>query len=291
MKTRFDERFLRDLAWLAGASRCSSGGLLAVRPTALPAGGAEWPTWRDYSPGDDYRCVDWNVCARHDEMVSRECSGGADRGVCVLVDCSRSMSVGEPSKFDLARRIAAALAAAALGRWDQLAMAMFADGVIDRLPPLRGSSRVDKVVRFLESQDADRAPSDLARTAETLVGRGHRRGPVVVLGDFLNGDSDLRGLRTLQYHGYSPRVVHVGDRCEEEPERLGDVELCDAESEARWTTTLCEEDLARYRALFAAVCRGLRTFCIRSRIPYLRVRNDAPWQRIVFEATGLRVPG
>ena len=108
---------MHDVAWLAATSRCAIGGLLADRGDAESLGAEGWPRHRDYSPGDDFRWIDWSVCARHDELISRYRPAGEDRGVTILVDCSRSMSVGEPKKFDAARRGAAALGAMALGRF------------------------------------------------------------------------------------------------------------------------------------------------------------------------------
>jgi uncharacterized protein (DUF58 family) len=275
MNTSFDVRFLRHLECLARTSGAETG----------------WTRHRDYSPGDDYRYVDWSVCARHDELVSRECPGGADRPVYVLLDSSRSMSVGDPSKFEVAVRIAAAVGAAALGRLDRVAMATFAGGIVDELPPIRGRSRLLKLARFLASQTPDGAASDFARAAEALVRRRHGPGPVVVVGDFFDPESHRRGLGTLQSRGYHPRMVHVVDAGEESPELVGDVELCDAESGASWVATLDENDIARYLAAFAGFCRSARAFCLRKKIPYIRVRGDTPWSRVVFEATGLRISG
>ena len=170
-------------------------------------------------------------------------------------------------------------------------MATFADGIVDELPPIRGRSRLLGLARFLASQVPDGAASDFARAAEALVRRRHGPGPVVVVGDFLDPESLRRGLGILQCRGYQPRMVHVVDPREESPELVGDVELCDAESGASWVTTLDENDIARYRAAFAEFCRSSRAFCLRGKIPYLRVRGDTSWSRIVFEATGLRISG
>jgi uncharacterized protein (DUF58 family) len=250
-----------------------------------------WARHRDYSPGDDYRYVDWSVCARHDELVSRDFPGGADCPVYVLLDSSRSMSVGDPSKFEVAVRIAAVLGAAALGRLERIAIATFAHGIMDGMPLIRGRSGLVRLARFLASQVPDGAPSDLARAAEAFVRRRHGPGPVAVVGDFLDAESHRRGLGILQHHGYQPRMVHVVDPGEASPDLLGDVELCDAESGAGWVTTLDEDDLDRYRALFAEHCRAARAFCLRAGIPYLRVRSDMSWSRLVFDVTGLRVSG
>jgi len=258
MNIRFDARFLRQLECLARA--------------ALPGCEKGWTDYRDYSPGDDYRYVDWSVCARHDELVTREFRGG-DRPMYFLVDSSRSMSVGNPSKFDVAVRIADALGAAVLGRLERVGIATFAEGIVDEMPPLCGRSRRLTLARFLASQVPDGASSDLAHAAEAFVRRRHGPGPVVVIGDFLDSESYRRGLAALQHRGYPPRVIHVIDPREESPDFIGDVDFCDAESGASWATTLDENDVARYRAVFAEFCRRARASCLHGGIPYLRVRG------------------
>jgi hypothetical protein len=111
----------------------------------------------------------------------------------------------------------------------------------------------------------------------------------VVIGDFFSPESYRHGLGILRHHGHAACMVHVCNREDAEPKELGDVELCDAETGDRWTTVLSRRDLARYRDLFAQFCDSVRTFCNQREIRYLRVQEDTPWQRIMFETTGLRL--
>ena len=97
---------LRDIRWLVHASRWTAGGLVARARAGGSIGERAGPVERGYVPGDDYRAIDWNVCARHDELVWRRPAAAADRRVYVLLDCSRSMATGRPPKFDAARRAA-----------------------------------------------------------------------------------------------------------------------------------------------------------------------------------------
>ena len=88
----FDSQWLNRLRYLSLASRRAGGGILAgpraKRPTfgRCPAGGTELGGHRDYAPGDDYRQIDWNLCARHDELLTKQFPGEADRPVYLLLD-------------------------------------------------------------------------------------------------------------------------------------------------------------------------------------------------------------
>jgi uncharacterized protein (DUF58 family) len=284
--TLLDVDLPKQLDWLSQAARWTVGGLLTHASPANSGKGVERPTYRDYSPGDDYRGIDWNVCARHDELVWRRPPVDSNRRVYLLVDCSQSMSTGRPAKFDVARRIAAVLGTAALGHLDQLAVLAFAERITAELPLTRGSASRLKFMRFLDCLTPKASPTDLASVAECLL-RRQRPGLAVVIGDFFSPESYRRGLGILRHHGHAACMVHVCDREDAEPNVLGDVELCDVETGDRWTAVLSRRDLARYRELFQQFCDSVRTFCNQRGIHYLRVREDTSWQRIVLETTGL----
>ena len=84
----FDSQSLNRLRHVWLATRQAGGGILAGPRARLPAGGTEITGHRDYSPGDDYRQVDWSLCARHDELRVKQYEGEADRPVYLLLDCS-----------------------------------------------------------------------------------------------------------------------------------------------------------------------------------------------------------
>ena len=119
----FDSDFLKKLEYLSLVSRrVFRGQLLAQRRTMMMGGGIEFADYRDYTPGDDFRYLDWNVFARHGELLLKRFQEEEDLHVYIFVDCSRSMAFGEPSKFDLARQIAAALAYIALADLDRVSL-------------------------------------------------------------------------------------------------------------------------------------------------------------------------
>ena len=108
----FDSEFLKKLEYLSLVSRrVFRGQILAQRRTMQLGGGIEFADHRDYTPGDDFRYLDWNVYARHGELLLKRFQEEEDLlHVYFLIDCSRSMGFGSPCKFDLARQLAAALA-------------------------------------------------------------------------------------------------------------------------------------------------------------------------------------
>src|SRR5438105_14741607 len=138
----FDSDFLKKLEYLSLVSRrVFRGSLLAQRRTMQLGGGIEFADHREYAYGDDFRYLDWNLYARHDELMLKRFQEEEDLHVYLLLDCSRSMAFGEPPKIDLARQVVAALAYIALADLDRVAVTAFAADVIADLPLTRGQGR------------------------------------------------------------------------------------------------------------------------------------------------------
>jgi uncharacterized protein (DUF58 family) len=61
----FGSDFLKKIEYLSLVSRrIFRGSLMAQRRTKQLGGGIEFADHRDYSPGDDFRWIDWNLYAR-----------------------------------------------------------------------------------------------------------------------------------------------------------------------------------------------------------------------------------
>src|SRR5438105_5807049 len=80
----------------------------------------EFADYRHYVEGDDPARVDWNIFSRTDTLFVRLYEEEEVLNVHLLVDASRSMDWGEPSKLRYARRLAAALGYIALNAANRL---------------------------------------------------------------------------------------------------------------------------------------------------------------------------
>ncbi len=206
----FDSDFLKKLEYLSLVSRrVFRGQLLAQRRTMQLGGGIEFADHREYYPGDDFRYLDWNVFARHDELLLKRFQEEEDLHVYLLLDCSRSMAFGDPVKFDYARQVAAALGYIALADLDRVAVVAYAGDIVADLPLTRGKGRILSLLKFLEGLQTQGTVTDLARVVKNFVHRGQRRGLAVVLSDLFDPKGFQGGLDLLRHHRYEPHVVHI----------------------------------------------------------------------------------
>lgn len=220
--------------------------------------GQEFADYRPYSPGDDFRMIDWNVRARLGSLILRLFEEDEDVYVYLLVDASASMSEGK--KFDHARRIAAALAYLGLSNIDRVSVSVFRDRLSILTPPGSGKGKMNSIMALLEKETPS-GSSDLLETVKELSNRTSRRGLVVLISDFMDcGDVD-EAAKFLRYGGYDAFAAHVFSSFEENPAVTGEFVLIDNESGEKLSASIDDELLADYGKVFREfVDRLIRTF-------------------------------
>jgi len=298
MVVETSDSLLRQLHYLALVVRRAGGSpFLEARRLKLPGGGTEVTALRDYAPGDDPKGIDWIGCARRDELQTRLYEGELDPRTYVLVDCSRSMSYAEPggpTKFDVARRIAALLTYLALDRNDRVVAAAFDEGLAASSPVLCHKSRMTSLFRMLDSinpsepGEADQG-TNLRQMAEQFTAKPRRPGPVVILSDFLDPAGYETCFDILLRQGHQPRVVQIFTPSEADPSLLGDMEFTDLESGgATRKTTVTRRAMSRYRKVFGSFLGEIREACTRRAMRCLQISTDVDEDdilRIVLQGT------
>lgn len=112
----FTPSFFRSLQQLKIRTRRAFLGSRQGSHRSLRRGhGLEFTDFRVYTPGDDFRHIDWGVYGRTDRLYVRQFTEEQDLNVVVLLDGSLSMAYPEgEGKFELARDLALALGCVAL---------------------------------------------------------------------------------------------------------------------------------------------------------------------------------
>src|SRR5258708_17766459 len=85
----------------------------------------EFADHRNYTIGDDFRYLDWNLFGRLEKLFLKLYEEERELPVTIFLDASQSMAFGEPRKFDFARQIAAAVGYVALCGFDRVSVIPF----------------------------------------------------------------------------------------------------------------------------------------------------------------------
>lgn len=268
--------FLRTLERLALVSKRAYAGAQAGQKRSTKRGvSVEFADYRDYVPGDDLRYVDWNIYGRLDRLLVKLFVEEEDLRVYLVCDRSASMGFGEPSKFDHARRLTAALAYIGLSGLDRVEVTAFG-GELDRgLPPLRGKGNAARIFDYLESLDVD-GKTDFTRSLARFAHAHPKPGLCVVISDFLAPGGYQTGLRALLARRYDVVALQVLTAEELRPSLVGDVRLIDSETGEARELTVSDSLLRRYRERAERHGAELRAFCTQRGVSYLRCTTDEP---------------
>ena len=194
------------------------GFLIGLHKSPYHGFSAEFATYREYSPGDDLRHLDWKVYGRTDRFYLKQFEENTNLACHLVLDCSGSMSVGETpgregrsrvSKFTYARQVTAALAYLMLKQQDAVGLVAFADGPVKQVPARTRSIQLGRVLSELGNLAPERG-TEVARGLTGIPEKIRRRGLVVFVSDCLaDADEIIETLKLFRTRGHEVLVFQV----------------------------------------------------------------------------------
>lgn len=256
----------------------------------------EFADYRDYTPGDDPRRVDWNIYARLERPYIKLYEDEQDLTVHVLLDTSPSMQWREETavtsaKWESAALLAVAMCYIALSSGDRLILETSSRA---RFGPRRGVAATSGVIEFigretLPPEIADgtvpagpRAPVGNLNTWWKRYALDARPGLCVVISDFLDAEGYTDGLNALGSSRLDVNVLHTLSPDEIEPEFAGDLRLKDIETTAMQDVSLDDAALTQYRQRLNQWTGEIAEFCRRRGGKYHLTDTSEPVEKIVL---------
>lgn len=251
----------------------------------------EFTEYRQYSPGDDLRYLDWKLYARSDRYYLKRFEDETNLRSWLLVDLSRSMGFGSLAydKATYAKTAAATIAYFLALQRDAVGLITFDAGIKDYLPARFRPGHLHRLMMSLEHAPAGTA-TDLAAPLEQVAKTARKRGLVVLLSDLL---APLETIETklgyLRSRGHEVVVMRVLDPAEVEFPFQEAALFQDVESgrELYVDPQLARE---RYRQRFSEHAAGLARACNKLGIDLMDLVTDRPLELALFDflATRLR---
>lgn len=244
----------------------------------------EFTEYREYSPGDDLRFLDWKLFARSDRYYLKRFEDETNLRCSILLDLSRSMAYGSAAhtKMDYARTIAATLAYFLLGQRDAVGLWTFHEQVVDALPARYRPRQLHEILQLLETTTAGES-TDLARPLEQLASSLRHRGMIVLISDLLAPLDMLRDqLAALRAQGHEVIVFRILDPREldlqfDEPALFRDLET------QKQLYVDPEALRSSYTQKFEQHQQQLTLICQELAIDLHRLTTDAPPQDVLFD--------
>jgi uncharacterized protein (DUF58 family) len=281
----FDEATLRKLNTLSlVASQVRAGAIKGERRSTKRGASVEFADYRNYTPGDDLRRLDWNVYGRLDRPFIKLLEEEEDLAVHVLVDASRSMDWGDgpTHKLGYALRLGAALGAVALGAGDRLTAAVLnAEGPLHLFGPSRGSQQLLRLAAFLENTTPS-GITDLNASLRDYALASRRPGLLFLISDLFAPTGFQEGLARLQARGYEVTVLHTLSPDELGPPLAGDLRLVDIETGHAQEVSLDSGLRDLYRRRIQSWQTEIQAYCLKRGIRYMRLSTTTPWDKVLL---------
>lgn len=198
--------------------RLAEGGISGQHKSPFHGFNVEFAAYRDYTPGDDLRRLDWRVFARSDRHYIKQYEEESNVRVTFVMDASASMnykgSRAALSKFDYGATLVVALAMLLARQQDPVGLVLFDEEAGTILPPNATQSQVTVMSGLLQACTPARK-TELGGLLRTLTDRVRRRGLLVIVSDlFTDLDAVYDGLNRLRFLGHEVLVLQVLDRDE-----------------------------------------------------------------------------
>lgn len=253
------------------------GTVIGERRSPRRGRSVEFADYRDYTPGDDPRRVDWNIYARLEKPYIKLYEDEEDLTVHILLDASPSMQWRDETapvstKWERAAQLAVALSYIALSSGDRLVLETSARA---RLGPKRGVVATSSVIEFIEHETLPAEVSTGQVPPNTKAPPTHlnawwkryaldaRPGLCIIISDFFDAEGYAEGLNALGAGRMDVYVLHTLSPEELDPEFAGDLRLRDIETSATQDVSLDDAALIQYRQRLHRWTTEISEFCRR----------------------------
>ena len=244
----------------------------------------EFTEYRQYTPGDDPRHVDWRVYARSDRHYIKKFEDETNLRCHLLLDRSRSMEFGTlgHTKAQYAATLAATFAHFLHQQGDAIGLMTFDDQVRELLPARHRPGHLRHVYHSIEapaSGTSTRLTAPIERAADLL----HKRGMVILLSDFLVDPAELeKPLLRLAAIGHEICAFQILDPSERDFAFKNSSLFEDVESGA---TLHIDPGSARtgYLERFQAHQSALTSLCARVGVSWHPLTTDRPLGLALFD--------
>ena len=250
----------------------------------------EFSEYREYSPGDDPRYLDWRLFARSDRYYVKRFEDETNLRCYLVVDTSRSMGYrsGPYSKSDYARTAAATIAYFLAMQRDAVGVLLFEDRITEYLPARYRPGHLRRLMAALEREPAGRA-TDLVQPLEEIAATVRKRGLIILISDLLAPTDSLQTrLGYLRSRGHDVVVLRVLDPAEVDfpfttPAMFHDVE---SGREIYVDPGAARQD---YLRRFAAHASAIERSCVDLGIEYEPITTDRPLELVLFDLLKARM--
>lgn len=218
-KTIYDPDILAKIASLSIRSRHLVEGYLSGQHKSRHKGSSvEFAEYKDYTPGDDTRHIDWKLVGKTDKCYVKQFEQSTNLKCTILLDASGSMAYTSPyrtsqamTKMEYAQTLVAALSYIVLHQFDGVGLLTFNDRVVNHIPARYKPSHFQHIVHGLETLEP-RGVTRIGNVINNIIESLPGHSMIIFISDLLTREDDLyKNLKLMRSHGLEIILFHLLD--------------------------------------------------------------------------------
>ncbi|MFB3891848.1 MAG: DUF58 domain-containing protein [Phycisphaerae bacterium] len=194
------------------------GFILGLHRSPYRGFSVEFAEYRQYSPGDEIKHIDWKVFGKTDRYYVKQFEEETNLACYILLDASGSMAYKSRenglSKLQYGSYMAACLSYFIMRQRDATGLMVFDDKVRSVLPPRMRQSHLKHILANLDGLEPGNE-TNIAKPLHDLADGLKRRGLIILISDLLDDPAAVQSaLQHFRFQGHDLIVFHVMDQAE-----------------------------------------------------------------------------
>ena len=275
-----DPSTLEALGSMQIRARALADGIIAgLHRSPHKGGSVEFAEYKEYSPGQDIRHIDWKVFAKSDRLVVKQFEDETNLRIYLLMDGSGSMDyISEDApitKLRYSAFLASTLAYLFLRQGDAVGALSFDEDVKQYLPASTRSSHLEDLF-FMFDQLQSSKKTNMNSALRTIAERAKPRSLLILFSDMLDANDEiLNFISVLRSRKFEVALFHIMDQAELDLPFEGLTQFEGLEGE---DGLLVDPDDLRvqYQELMQQHIRTISAACERGDVEYVRCTTNEP---------------
>ncbi|RMF67008.1 MAG: DUF58 domain-containing protein [Calditrichaeota bacterium] len=249
----------------------------------------EFAEYREYTPGDDIRFIDWKVYARSDRFYLKEFEEETNLNCHILLDVSGSMNYRSQglSKLEYGAYLAASLGYLIFQQRDGVGLTTFDQQIRQSVPSRNRPGHLLSILRHLEHIEAG-GETEISIPLHQMAENINKKGMIILISDLLDDPEPvLRGLQHFRFKGHDVILFHVLDDTELNFPFKNATKFMDMEGPTQFMTIpslVRESYMKRLQAHLDAFKKG----CGRLQVDYEVLNTSQPLDFALFKYLAFR---
>lgn len=221
----------------------------------------EFADYREYTPGDDIRRLDWNLYSRFEKYFIKQFIDERQMHIKIVLDCSASMGEVSKNKANFSMALASGLGYLAINNMDKISFSFIQDDKVFKSSDIITGKNT--FYRYISEMNDIVFEKDSC-ISESLMNsnfNGNKDGLTIIISDFLT-DNDYKEAISLLASNSPVLVIQLLDILEVNPNYDGRVNLIDSETSQDTRLRITSKLHESYNETLNILKNELSDFCV-----------------------------